>query len=243
MQPLKIAREIVRQKIETCNQVLSAGVASKAETVNAALWERYIGGAKGCSAALEKARAVDRILQIEAKHSEFYWAMRWREIRSVGRWPKEWRTFKTRRTRIVAARSRHADHPVNALLNWAYAVAAGRIAAELASLGASLSIGFLHSDYVDRHSLVYDALELLRPLIDERVLGFVAKTRFRVGDFSVDERGIVRVNRELLRAFGPEIIGGSKRGFGIPPAEFAKAAEWLCEMIEAAEPRKGGSKT
>jgi CRISPR-associated endonuclease Cas1 len=229
--PVKIAREIIRHKIETCNDVLHVGVVTKAETVNASLWERYIRGAQECSASLDKAHSVDRILLIEAKHAEFYWALRWRDVASIGIWPKEWRHFNTRRTRILASGSRHADHPVNALLNWAYAVAAGRIAAELASHGACLSIGFLHSDLLDRHSLVFDALELLRPLIDERVMGFVAKTKFRAGDFGVDERGIIRVNREMLRAFGPEIIGGAKRGVGIPPVEFARAAEWTCKTI------------
>jgi hypothetical protein len=34
-------------------------------------------------------------------------------------------------------------------------------------------------------ALTYDALELLRPIADEKVFDFVGKTRFRRGDFLV----------------------------------------------------------
>jgi hypothetical protein len=46
--------------------------------------------------------------------------------------------------------------------------------------------------------LTYAALELLRPLIDEKVFKFIAKTRFRMGDFLITPsarlKGDVRVN-------------------------------------------------
>ena len=52
------------------------------------------------------------------------------------------------------------------MLNYCYTVAAGRLAAHLAALGALLAIGFLHGDKPGRFSLVYDALEPVRPLVD-----------------------------------------------------------------------------
>ena len=77
----------------------------------------------------------------------------------------------------------------NALLNWSYAVVAGRLSVELFARGACLSIGYLHVEQPGRFSLTYDALELLRPIIDEKVFKFVAKTRFRMGDFLVAPSG------------------------------------------------------
>jgi CRISPR/Cas system-associated endonuclease Cas1 len=71
---------------------------------------------------------------------------------------------------------RPADHPVNALLNWSYAIVAGRLAVELFARGACLAICYLHVEQPNRYSLVYDALDLLRPIVDEKVFEFVAKT-------------------------------------------------------------------
>lgn len=74
--------------------------------------------------------------------------------------------------------------PVNALLNWSYAVAAGRLSAELFARGACLAIGFLHADREGRYSLAYDALELLRPLIDEKGFRLCRQDSLPHGGFS-----------------------------------------------------------
>lgn len=75
--------------------------------------------------------------------------------------------------------------------------------------------------------MAYDALELLRPLIDEKVFAFVAKTRFRMGDFLVAPpgkyKGEVRVSQELLKVFAPATF--------IPVDEVGKAADWMIEAI------------
>jgi hypothetical protein len=53
---------------------------------------------------------------------------------------------------------------------------------------------------------------LLRPPIDEKVFEFVAKTRFRMGDFLVAPsgrlKGEVRVSQELLKVNRPGFAGG-----------------------------------
>jgi hypothetical protein len=92
-------------------------------------------------------------------------------------------------------------------LNRSYAVVAGRLSVELFARGAQLAIGYLHADKPGRFSLAYDALELLRPIIDEKVFDYVGKARFRMGDFLVAPSGKyageVRVAPELLKAFAP----------------------------------------
>ena len=59
------------------------------------------------------------------------------------------------------------------MLNLAYAKEAS---------GACLAIGFLHCDKSHRHSLVFDALEPLRPLIDAKVRAFIGSNTFDRGD-------------------------------------------------------------
>jgi CRISPR associated protein Cas1 len=61
------------------------------------------------------------------------------------------------------------------MLNYAHLVEAGRLARALTAAGFALPIGFLHSDKHGRNSLVWDAIEPLRPLIDARVFKFIAQ--------------------------------------------------------------------
>jgi CRISPR/Cas system-associated endonuclease Cas1 len=59
------------------------------------------------------------------------------------------------------------------MLNYAYVVEAGRLAKSLAARGLTLPIGFLHSDKKGRNSLVWDAIEPLRPTIGARVFAYI----------------------------------------------------------------------
>lgn len=210
--PTNVAREIVRQKIETC---ASLGCLRAAEA------RQFIH-------ALNSARSLNRIIYIEARAAAAYWNTRQCEIRtSSRRWPVSWATFSNRNSRIGRNGPRHADHPVNALLNWSYAVVAGRLSVELFARGACLAIGYLHVEQPGRFSLTYDALELLRPIVDEKAFSFVAKTRFRMGDFLVAPsgkyKGEVRVSQELLKVFAPATF--------LPNDEISKAADWMVETI------------
>ena len=55
----------------------------------------------------------------------------------------------------------------------------------------AIEIGYLHSDKKGRNSLVWDAIEPLRPAIDSNVFAFVAAHELARRDFPqlVDDRG------------------------------------------------------
>ena len=112
-------------------------------------------------------------------------------------------------------------------MNWSYAVVAGRLAAQLLGRGACLGIGYLHADKLGQYSLVYDAIEVSRPLIDEKVFAFVDAAIFRMGDFQVTPsgpyKGEVRVSPELLKVYGPAAY--------LPAQVIEEAAEWLVDKI------------
>jgi CRISPR-associated protein Cas1 len=188
--PIKIAREIVRQSVET------------------RVWFGRIGAkeAREFNRELDKARTRQRVMRIESAAATLYWDSHHCQVKTNSkRWPTQWARFSRRYSTVGQRGARHADHPVNALLNWSYAVAAGRLSAELFARGACLAIGFLHADREGRYSLAYDALELLRPLIDEKVFAFVTNP-FPHGRFS-------------RRAFGE----AQRRG-----ARVARTVEGLC---------------
>ncbi len=172
--PVDVAREIVRNKIVAC---ATLGRVSAAQ-------------ARGHGHGLDRAKTVDAVRAVEALAASTYWATRQCRVRSSSRrWPRDWERFTVRKSWIGDDGPRHADHPVNALLNWSYVVVAGRLAAQLLARGAYLGIGYLHADKLGRYSLVYDAIEVLRPLIDEKVFAFVDGAIFRMGDFQVTPSG------------------------------------------------------
>ena len=77
-------------------------------------------------------------------------------------------------SRLAHRRQRGARHSVNAVLNLAYCIVAGRLGAHLAARGACLAIGF--ADKRSRHSVAWYAIEPLRSLIDARASRFSKRT-------------------------------------------------------------------
>jgi hypothetical protein len=95
------------------------------------------------------------------------------------------RTRLDARSKSVASVNgkRGSRHPINALLNAAFAVTAGRLATYLGAMGLSPAIAFLHADKPGRWSLAWDAIEPLRPMIEAKLFGLVESKRFRPEDF------------------------------------------------------------
>jgi CRISPR-associated protein Cas1 len=57
---------------------------------------------------------------------------------------------------MVSGRNRHATHPVNAMLNYAYAVLESQVRIATVSQGLDPTIGYLHMCRPGRAALVHD---------------------------------------------------------------------------------------
>jgi CRISP-associated protein Cas1 len=97
----------------------------------------------------------------------------------------------------MAGYNRHASHPVNAMLNYAYAVLESQVRIAIVSQGLDPTIGYLHACRPGRVALVYDLMEPLRSLMDRIVLGFVCSHTFSPSDFVLDTTGICRLHPQL----------------------------------------------
>ena len=157
--PIAMAREIVRAKIG----------AGPRFTVKEADARR--AAADEWRAKLESARTVSEIMIVDGRAAAAYWrcfqAAGLRE-RKNGNLPRSWMRFAQRGKGNAFFGPKHAAHPINAMLNYCYVVEAGRLAKALAGHGLALPIGYLHSDKKGRNSLVWDAIEPLRPSIHRR---------------------------------------------------------------------------
>jgi CRISP-associated protein Cas1 len=176
--------------------------------------------------ALLSATNLDQIRSIEAQASRVAWpstpALHWER----GPVPADWRAPWFMRARLDAQGKRGARHPINAMLNAAFAVTAGRLAAYIAATGLSPAIGFLHADKPGRWSLAWDAIEPLRPRIEARLFRFVARERFALDDFIKTPDGSLRLAPGLLSAVLNECA---------PPSEpLRQSVRWLAGLIASA---------
>jgi len=153
-------------------------------------------------AKLDAARTVSEIMIVESRAAAAYWRCfqdaGLRE-RKNGNLPRSWMRFANRNKGAQFLGPKHAAHPINAMLNYCYVVEAGRLAKALAAQGLALPIGYLHSDKKGRNSLVWDAIEPLRPAIDAKVFAFVEAHEFARRDFPQSGYNVHRLSRDVTQ--------------------------------------------
>jgi CRISP-associated protein Cas1 len=212
--PVKVAREIVRAKIDAeLNATLPDAEARNREL-------------KQWDIKLYSARSVAEIINVESRAAASYWRT-FRDAglreRKNGNLPRSWLRFAQRNKGAAFLGNQHASHPINAMLNYCYIVEAGRLAKALAAQGLWLSIGFLHSDKKGRNSLVWDAIEPLRPEIDAKVFAFVEAHEFARRDFPQSGYNVHRLSRDVTQLLLHKA--------SLPPREIEEAAEWMVRVI------------
>jgi CRISPR-associated protein Cas1 len=212
---LAIAREIVRAKIGT-----EIAHIVRRDPFNASAAKEWL-------LKLEAANTVPQLITIEAQAAMCYWRafkdMGLREAKD-GNLPRSWLRFANRNKGAQFLGNKHAAHPVNAILNYAYVVEAGRLARSLSALGLALPIGFLHSDKKGRNSLVWDAIEPLRPMIDASVFAYLANHTFSRSDFPQTSASTFRLSRLVIATLLSECA--------LPATTIGNAAEATLQLIE-----------
>jgi CRISPR-associated protein Cas1 len=152
--------------------------------------------------ARREARAAttcDELRLIEGRLATCYW-LGWRDLQVTWKGPgipEEWRRFETRSS--WNGTLRHARNPVNAALNLAYYVLAGRIERAIVARGLDPAVGSLHTERDGRNSLTYDLIEALRPRVDVKLMTWMGEQTWRRADFTVDTAGVVRLHPALAR--------------------------------------------
>jgi CRISP-associated protein Cas1 len=119
---------------------------------------------------------------------------------------------------MVSGRNRHATHPVNAMLNYAYAVLESQIRIATIAQGLDPTIGYLHSCRPGRAALVYDLMEPLRPQVDHLVLSFVRSRTLSPSDFVLGTNGVCRLHPQLAREVA---------GLAMPEMAVQRVVAWV----------------
>lgn len=115
--------------------------------------------------------------------------------------PEAWRGIGQRQSMVTGkkGKNRDASHPVNAMLNYAYAVLESHVRLDVLAHGYDAQSGFLHSGYRGSPALVLDLMEPLRPVADAAVLKLALGETFSGADFVLRSDGVCRLNPQLAR--------------------------------------------
>ena len=143
--------------------------------------------------------------------------------RKNGNLPRSWMRFAQRGKGNAFFGPKNATHPINAMLNYCYVVEAGRLAKALAAQGLALPIGYLHWDKKGRNSLVWDAIEPLRPAVDAKVFAFVEQHEFARRDFPQSGYNVHRLSRDVTQLLLHRAV--------LPAREIEGAAGWMAKTI------------
>jgi CRISPR-associated endonuclease Cas1 len=199
---LAIGTTLIREKIENSIATLEAAVPSSPDRASA------ISKLRRDVAELRKKRprSIRELLGVEGRAAAAYFSA-WQGVpihwKGIGRRPipQTWHHIEPRSTAAKrTAINRNASHPVNAILNYAYAVLEGQVRMHVVVEGYDLNIGYLHASTERRlAALVFDLMEPLRPIVDRSVLQFLQSHTFHPADFTIRSDGVCRLNPEMAR--------------------------------------------
>ncbi|MDR5726523.1 MAG: CRISPR-associated endonuclease Cas1 [Terriglobia bacterium] len=210
IQGTKIAREIQRQLVE--QKLLASIVTLEAIFPNFQSTEIAINQIQreiGKIRKLPNSAAYRTILGLEGLAAAAYFKawhaapLKWANLKKRPI-PPSWQEIGSRNMNWKKDGA-NARHPVNAMLNYGYAVLNSQIAIEVAAAGFDLSIGIAHSGRRNSKALVYDFMEPMRPLVDRKILEFALAHTFAPGDLTINKWGGCRLNPQMAKVVASRI--------------------------------------
>jgi CRISPR-associated protein Cas1 len=208
---LAFAADIVRQKARNTMATLEGYLP------RGLLWDRARRNIETRVRALESnpPRTFAGLLGLEGSIAADYfrvWSdlpIKWKPLKRYPI-PRDWSSYRSR----VALRhgirlradgggyNRGATHPVNAMLNYAYAVLIAQTQIRLIVEGYDPTIGIMHEKKALRGinpGFALDHMEPMRPVVDRAVVQLIDELTFTGADFSIQHDGVCRMNPELAR--------------------------------------------
>ncbi len=91
----------------------------------------------------------------------------------------------------------NASHPINAMLNYAYAVKQAQLQINAIADGFDPTIGIMHNGRRGLPAYIFDQIEPHRPLVDRAILNFMSRRQFSGADFILRKDGVCRLSPQL----------------------------------------------
>jgi len=163
---------------------------------------------------LDKVADLDDVRKIETLGAETYWSTWSGQSQAVPRFaakdrrrvPSHWSTFRGRRSVLRSANgNRKAERPVNALLNYTYALLEAEAVLACTAVGLDAGLALIHQDARGRQSLALDLMEPVRPLVDAFVLDLLDRHTLRKVEFTETTDGHCRLKAPLTHELAESI--------------------------------------
>jgi hypothetical protein len=138
------------------------------------------------------------------------------------RLPAHWRNFESR-VSVLSGSSRLAANPVNAILNYLYALLEAECRLAVAALGLDPGMGVLHMDTLNRDTLACDLMEPVRPDVDAYVLNRILRQPLRRNWFFEERNGSCRLMADLATQLAETVSTWARLA--------APLAEWAVKEI------------
>lgn len=202
---LAFARSIIREKLLATKVTLLDWLPPSPAR------DKALASVSACSSEIGKARTLSILLSVEGTAAQNYWRA-WRSVemkwRAQSRYPipDEWRSFQARSSVLSGAKWKNwrASNPINAMLNYAYAVLMTNMRIRAIADGYDPMFGIMHDQRERKKqytpSFALDLMEPMRPVVDRAVLNLIAEETFSGADFVLKSDGVCRLNPELARA-------------------------------------------
>ncbi len=180
---------------------------------------------------------IQKLLLVEARAAYVYfscWRMlgiRWKGLKRKPI-PPEWHSMGLRQS-LYGSGNRNATHPMNAMLNYAYAVLESQVRIATVAQGLDPMISYLHACRPGRTALVYDLMEPLRPQVDRLMLSLVCSHTFSPSDFFLGTGGVCRLHPQLVRQVAQQVVSDTL---------VKDVLVWVTSLLKmAANPPKGSA--
>ena len=192
--------------------------------------ENQIADSEVRSIAIDKARAgierltneafkdLNAIFAIEGECAAKYFAawqglpMQWTGVkrRPV---PDGWHCYPGRTSLANGEKpeNRNASHPINAMLNYAYAVKLAQLQTQAVADGYDPTFGVMHNGRRGKPALILDLIEPRRPVVDALILQLVSKRRFAAADFVLRTDRVCRLSPQLARMIATLVAASDQK--------------------------------
>jgi CRISPR-associated protein Cas1 len=214
---LKIARELVRQKISGQANVARHKLldAATADAIDHFVFE------------LPRAETIPALRVIEAQAAAAYWlAFRTLPVtfpkNEISKIPTHWRSFGTRISPLTGS-PRLAVTPACAMMNYLYALLESEASLAARALGLDAGMGLFHVDQPNRDSLACDLMEPVRPQVDSYLLDWITTQSLKREWFFEQRNG----NARLMASLTERLSETSS----IWARAVAPVAEWVAQTI------------
>jgi CRISPR-associated protein Cas1 len=197
---LAINRKLILAKFDSCVETLKAVFPDLPE---AKIAIEKIRRWKAEIANPVKSHSHDKILGYEGVAATAYhkpWhelPLKWSGL-SRRPIPRDWQKVGPRSMSWQRG-ANNARHPLNAMLNYGYAILISQVQTAIVAAGFDPSIGVAHRRVGNPIPLVYDLMEPLRPVVDRVILEFALSHTFTPGDFTINRLGGCRLNPQMAK--------------------------------------------